>query len=334
MLLLSLSAASALLFVRIVGEIWHISPRLDTLMKALMLALAVCGVVNALLLNDLAFSFYNALVAASVAVTAAAVVAPTWHADPGLRWLGLGFLLVTLAAAFPVKRNYGLIEFSFLTQYALMTALAGQAPILFYGLYQRLTRRLLPTARAKAMQVIDPLTGLHSFQVLTSRLRQVMAASEHHQQPFAILTISLVNQASLQAAHNREIGERAMVMAASRIRSVARPSDMVARVGDAQFVLLINSPVSADAANDYAIRLLASGLRSSEELPSGDGLQFHIAVGHIKPKGTPLAHDADTFLARMLTALHGMNDGSRKAIRRARLKRGGFVALSGVFYAI
>ena len=324
--LASLSAASALLFVCIIGELQRLAPRLDALMKALILALLACGIANALMLSELAFVAYNTVLALSVAVTAVGVVLAAWRSDADLRWLVLGFLPVSVAAVFPVLHNYGLIEFGFLTQYALMTALAVQAPVLFYGLCQRLTGRLLPSVRASDMQVIDPLTGLHSSPVLAHRLQAVMNAAQRHQQPFAVLMISLVNQASLQAAHGREVGERAIVTAAARIRSVARPSDMVARVGDAQFALLMAGPVTAGAVNDYATKLLASGLRPSDDLPNSNGLQFHIAVGHIEAQDTALAPDAETLLARMLTALHGMNGGSPRRF-------GGFVCRAAVLDA-
>ncbi len=49
--LASLSAASALLFVCIIGELQRLAPRLDALMKALILALLACGIANALMLS-------------------------------------------------------------------------------------------------------------------------------------------------------------------------------------------------------------------------------------------------------------------------------------------
>ena len=44
-----------------------------------------------------------------------------------------------------------MIESSFLTQHALMIGSAIAAPVLFYGLYQRLLRSRLPRNRAKSL---------------------------------------------------------------------------------------------------------------------------------------------------------------------------------------
>ena len=319
MLLMSLAAASALWFVRTVSRTQQIAPKLDLLMQALLVALPLCGLMNAVFLSAAAFAVYNALIGATIGVLIAALLTGVHQGDVQLRWVGLGFLPVGLAAVFPLLRNYGVIESSFLTQYALMIGSAIAAPVLFYGLYQRLLRSRLPSTRAKSLQTIDPLTGLHSPRVLVGRLRQSLMNATRHQQPFAILMVHLVNLGALQNQHGRETGERALVMAAARIRAVARPTDTVARAGDAQFALLMEGPVSALLANDIATKILASGLRPSDELPDAEPLQFHIAIGHLDDMASLSNTQADGCFARMLRAVADMNDGSRKAIRRVQL---------------
>ena len=319
MLLMTLAAASALWFVRTVGRTQQIAPRLDLLMQALVVALPLCGLMNALLLNEVAFAIYNALIGATIVVLVTALLLIALRGDAQLRWVGLGFLPIGLAAIVPLLRNYGLIESSFLTQYALMIGSAIETPVLFYGLYQRLLRSRLPNSRAKSLQTIDPLTGLHSPRVLIGRLHQSLMTAMRHQQPFAILMVHLANLGTLQNQHGRETGERALVMAAARIRAVARPTDTVARAGEAQFALLMEGPVSALLANDIATKILASGLRPSDELPDVEPLQFHIAIGHLDDMASLPTTQADGCFARMLRAVSEMNDGSRKAIRRVQL---------------
>lgn len=316
---MTLAAASALWFVRTVGRTQQIAPRLDLLMQALVVALPLCGLMNAFLLNAVAFAIYNALIGATIVVLVTALLLIALRGDAQLRWVGLGFLPIGLAAIFPLLRNYGLIESSFLTQYALMIGSAIETPVLFYGLYQRLLRSRLPNSRAKSLQTIDPLTGLHSPRVLIGRLHQSLMTAMRHQQPFAILMVHLANLGTLQNQHGRETGERALVMAAARIRAVARPTDTVARAGEAQFALLMEGPVSALLANDIATKILASGLRPSDELPDIEPLQFHIAIGHLDDMASLPTTQADGCFARMLRAVSEMNDGSRKAIRRVQL---------------
>ncbi len=319
MLLLSLASAAALWFVRTVTHTRKISPRLDTVMQLLMVALPLCGLLNAIFLNATAFAVYNALISLTMLTLVSALLTVLVRGDPQLRWVAFGFLPIGLAAVFPLLRNYGVIESSFLTLYALMIGSAIETPLLFYGLYKRLIRSRLPTSRVRSLQTVDPLTGLHSPGVLVGRLRQALSVATRHQQPFAILMVNLVNLSTLQHQHGRETGERALVMAAARIRAVARPTDTVARAGDGQFALLMDGPVSSVLANDIATKILASGLRPSDELPDAEPLQFHIAIGHLDNMASLPDTKADGCFSRMLRAVREMNDGSRKAIRRVQL---------------
>ena len=108
-------------------------------------------------------------------------------------------------------------------------------------------------------------------------------------------------------------------MAAVRIRSVARAVDTVARIGETQFGLLIDGPVNTNDANDMATKILAAGLRATNELPEREPLRFHIALGHHGEPTAPYPAQAEAVLTRLLAALNEMNDGSGKAIRLLKL---------------
>lgn len=75
------------------------------------------------------------------------------------RWVGQEFLPMALAAVVPVLCNYGVIESSFLTQYALMIGSTVAPTMLFYSLYQRLLRSCPPNICAQSPQTIDPLAS-------------------------------------------------------------------------------------------------------------------------------------------------------------------------------
>lgn len=319
LLFFSLSVAAALWFVNTVAQPQRVSPLLGHAIRGLIVLVLFVGVLNAAVLNDTAFLAYNVLLSSSVLLLAVVIIRTARDASAQLRWLALAFVPVAAAAVFPLLRNRGVIESGFLTQHALMIGLALGAPIMFYGLFQRLTQRLLPSNRAKTLQTIDPLTGLHVPRVLLDKLRHALSSAERQQQPFAILMVNLVNLGNLQQQHGREIGERALVMAAARIRAVARPTDTVARAGDTQFALLMDGPVTAILASEIATKILASGLRPSDGLPDEEPLQFHIAVGHLDDMTSLPGTQAEGCFARMLRAVGDMNDGSRKAIRRVQL---------------
>ncbi len=318
LLLLLTASATGLLFARTVIVPGRYSRALDTLMLALMGLLPMAGVLDLVFSTTQSFIILHILISMSMAALVFGVGLGLFEGDRDTRWVALGFLPVLLATLSPLLRNLGVIPSGFLTEYGRIIASAVEVPILFYGLHRRVSQRRNLSARATALRNTDPLTGLYSPRVLLHKLRRSLATAERYQLPFALLLVNLANLANLQKQHGREMADRAMVIAAASIRGIAQATDTVARVGDTQFALLIEGPISLDATNDIATKILASGLRPSNQLPDAEPLLFHIAVGHIG-KGTEVAvAQAEARLAHMLQVVRTMDDGSHKAIRQVK----------------
>lgn len=321
--LLPAAAASAMWFVRTVTLPRRFAPGLDRAMLALMLLLPLVGLVDAAIPTQAGFIALNSMIGVSMLLLLSVVGIALAAGDYYTRWVAAGFLPVLLATLFPLLRNLGVIPSSFLSDYALLLGSALEAPILFYGLHRRVSQRRDLTARASGLRYNDPLTGLRSVKVLLGKLRKSLGTAQRNQQPLALLLVNLINLATLQKNHGRDTAERAIVMAAARIRAVAHSTDTVARVGDTQFALLMEGPISVEAANAVATKILASGLRPSDQLPDAEPLLFHIAIGHMNGTNSEAASEtpaaSDACLARLLQAVKDMNDGSRKAIRLVKL---------------
>jgi diguanylate cyclase (GGDEF)-like protein len=313
------AASAAMWFVRTVTTPKRFSRALDWFILALIALLPLAGIVDALMPTAESFSLLNILVSAGMVGLLMVVGVSLFEGDRHARWIALGFLPILLATLFPLLRNFGVMRSSFLTEYALILGSAIEAPILFYGLLRRVTQRRESSARATTLRTTDPLTGLGSTTVLLGKLEQAWSTAERYQRPCALLVINLCNLASLQQQHGRETGDRAMVMAAARIRAAAQSTDTVARVGDSHFALLMEGPMSSDSVNHVATKILASGLRPSHQLPDAEPLRFHIAIGYMADAARLGVEQAPACLAHMLQAVRDMNDGSRKAIRLIHL---------------
>ena len=314
-----LAAAAALWFVRTVIMPRRFSRALDWLILALMGLAPLLGMLDAAFPTPESFAIVNILVSAGMVVLLLVVGVSLVEGDRQARWIALGFLPIILATLFPLLRNFGVIASGFLTQNALILGSAIEAPILFYSLLRRVTRRVEPSTRANTLRNIDPLTGVLTTRPLLRELRQALSTAERYQQPCALMIINLSNQASLQLQHGRETGERAMVLAAARILAVTQPTDTVARVGDSHFALLMEGPMSIDSVSGLATKILARGLRTSNELPDADPLLFHIAIGYLAGPTRLAPEQAQAFLDCMMQVVREMNDGSRKAIRLIQL---------------
>ena len=316
---LALGGAAAAWFVRTVVMPKRFSGALDIAMLAVIVLLPLAGLFDMLLQTPLAFAAFNLLVSATLALLLLVLLVALFAGDTHARWIVYGFSPVLLATMVPLLRNYGVIPSSFWTEYALLIGSAIEVPILFYGLYRRMAQGRSINMRASGLRHADPLTGVYSAKVVSHKLKQLMGATPRQHQPFTLLAIDLTNYAELLKKYNRDTADRALVMAAARIRSVARSVDTVARIGDTQFGLLLEGPISPNDANDVATKILAAGLRATNELPEREPLRFHIALGHHGEPAAPYPAQAEAVLTRLLTALNELNDGSGKAIRLLKL---------------
>lgn len=309
------TTAAALWFVRTVTSPKRFSRALDWFILGLMGLLPAIGALDAAFPTAESFALINILISASMLVVVTAVGVSLYEGDRTALWIALGFLPIVLATLFPLLRNFGMVSSGFLSDYALMVGSALEAPILFYGLLRRVTQRRGSTSRANTLRVIDPLTGLGTGKYFLGKLRQAFATAQRYQQPCAVLLVNLTNLAGLQQEHGREVGDRAMVMAAARLRAATGSTDTVARVGDSYFAVLTEGPMTSASVNQMATKILASGLRPSQDLPDSASLRFHIAIGYV---AQPAAMDADQARACLLRVIHAvkeMDDGSPKAIR-------------------
>lgn len=305
-----LAGALGVWFVRIVAEPRQHSVLLDRLAVAMILGLIAIAGFDAVRPTTAGFEWSMHLLSLSMVVTLVLLGLSVARGDRHSRWIAAGFSLVVLGGLFPVARNFGLIQSGFLSEYGLMLGSALEMPLLFYGLNRRLNVQTETRARARALAVTDPLTGLTSHRRLLAQLQNSLNRASAAR-PFALMVVELANHAALARELGREGGDRALVLAASRLRRVVRDTDIVARVGGQHFAVLMQSPCSLDEANAMATHVVAQGLRESEVLSPGTNLRFHVTLGLL-----PMAElDAPASLDALLAELKNITAESRKTIR-------------------
>jgi len=85
----------------------------------------------------------------------------------------------------------------------------------------------------------DELTGVQHRRGFLATLRQQVSFSNDRQTLLALVVCDIDGFARLNAAHGYEFGDQALQYVAQHIRSIARPQDYVARIGDNRFALLL-----------------------------------------------------------------------------------------------
>lgn len=309
-----ISSAVGLWFVRMVTEPARFSRRLDLAVWALIGLLLAAVALDTVMQSRPTFTAVMLLTVAALALIMV-LIGMVWAQadDPAIRVIAMGFLPVVVMALFPLARGLNLIPTSGLTRYGLTIGAALEMPILFYALSLRGTLRREAQVRAAALSRTDPLTGLAHTRTLVARLEGAITRSRSQAHRCALLTVRLSNHDAIAQQHGKEAADRALVLAASRLRRCISDVDMAARVGEQHFALLLEGPTTDVAAQDCATRVVASGLRESEALPAGVTLRFHVAVAMLPDS----QRDAPACVQWLLGVVNDLAHDQRKSIRMA-----------------
>ncbi len=94
---------------------------------------------------------------------------------------------------------------------------------------------------AEARARVDELTGLHNRRHFTELLfRQVLRCGLTGD-PVAVLMLDIDHFKAINDAHGHMVGDAALAAAAARLRAAIRPTDVLARWGGEEFVVLLQA---------------------------------------------------------------------------------------------
>jgi diguanylate cyclase (GGDEF)-like protein len=307
-----LSAAAAVWFTRTVTEPARYSRALDLCVWALIAALLSAVALDAAMATRLSFLLQISLMSLALVAVAVLIVVVWSHGeDPHIRLIAAGFVPVLVMAIFPLARGFNLIPVNALTRYGVTIGAALEMPILFYALSLRGARRREAQVLAAALSHNDTLTGLAHTRTLLQRLDTALQRCATLKHACALLAVKLANYNSIMAEYGRDTAERSLVVTASLLRTVAADIDIAARAGEHHFALLLDGPATTEDATSRAQQLVASGLRSSDALPQGLVLKFHVAVAMLPDRQL----DGEGSLDWLLAGVEAIAQDSRKVIR-------------------
>lgn len=111
---------------------------------------------------------------------------------------------------------------------------------------------------ASELTVLDVLTRLPNRTAFVGRFLHVIANAKRRGTRFALLFVDLDGFKQINDVHGHSLGDKALVLAASRISSVVREVDTVSRHGGDEFVILLAEPTQPKEAQAVAEKLIAS----------------------------------------------------------------------------
>jgi diguanylate cyclase (GGDEF)-like protein len=130
-----------------------------------------------------------------------------------------------------------------------------------------------------AMQ--DALTGLPNRTVFMDHLEHALARAERQQTSVAVLFLDLDRFKGINDTLGHPVGDRLLVEVARRLNGLIRPSDVLARYGGDEFLVLCEGLETEAQAMDIAERLSACEIEpySIDEHDLSVGLSIGIAFG-------------------------------------------------------
>lgn len=104
-----------------------------------------------------------------------------------------------------------------------------------------ISKRKTAEEQLNTLAFYDPLTNLANRRLLLDRLSQALSSVHRSQSTGALLFIDLDNFKIINDTLGHDIGDQLLVQAANRLRNCVRENDTIARLGDDEFVVLLDS---------------------------------------------------------------------------------------------
>ena len=123
--------------------------------------------------------------------------------------------------------------------------------------------------RMRLIAFVDPVTQLPNRRVLEEELRQLRAEADHFSEFFALHFVDLNDFNYVARNHGHAVGDQFLRQVGQLLKTVAKDTDVVARIGGDEFAILqacFNEPNLADDTAVEISRVLSQPCRIGDEL--------------------------------------------------------------------
>lgn len=176
-----------------------------------------------------------------------------------------------------------------------------------------LLRDILSTNLTNALVIhrearTDALTTVGTRHVFEERLRAEYARAAIHQWAFSVALVDVDGLKRINDQWGHTVGDRVLRVVAEALRAEARITDVVARYGGDEFVLLMPETSASDAVT--ALERMRQRI-ASDSWP--DGPEFTVSCGIAEWSGEP-EDTGDALLERVDAALYRAKRGGRNRV--------------------
>lgn len=237
-----------------------------------------------------------------------------WLCAIGQRWnlwlLG-GLLPMCAAAATRLAYNYAWLSHVELAQSVSVFFTQAGLLWLFLALAWRSRANLLATERAAARETFDATTGLTVSRIVKLRLPGMLMRANRLKLGCGVIMLRWVD--CDKNVNNLPAVRRAEVLAhfGKVLQRIARDIDTVARFNEADYMVLVEGPVTRSALASIGTQVLSSCLRASQKADKPGLYNVHVAIWHANDQ----ASSADEVIEMLATRLNQMSSGTLRQVQ-------------------
>lgn len=151
---------------------------------------------------------------------------------------------------------------------SLVLIAAGGLLFGWLRLKKEISLRKLAEAEVRLLAYNDPLTGIPNLNTFLPYANKQLLAANRNEQKVAVCFIDLNNFKDINDNYGHKAGDAALIHAAKAVSSVIRESDLAARIGGDEFVVLL-----------VGINNIEDTKRTTQEIKNAIAQPF-ICVGH------------------------------------------------------
>lgn len=126
--------------------------------------------------------------------------------------------------------------------------------------------------------IVDPLTGIHNRRYFDERLAEEIARAGRIGRPLSLILADLDRFKAVNDRYGHAAGDHVLAVAAARLSEVTRASDVLARFGGEEFVVLVPHTGAGEAVR-LAERMRRTLREASPTVPGAGALRVTASFG-------------------------------------------------------